>query len=50
LHGVNQAFFLIGNIYGLWLVNKSRINREVYVRFCERLKGKFLWSTRLMLS
>jgi len=27
----------------------NRINREVYVRFRERLKGRFLWSTRLKL-
>jgi len=29
---------------------KSRMNREVHVRFCERSGGKFLWSTRLFNS
>jgi len=28
------------------LLNKSGMNREVHVAFCERLEGKFLWSTR----
>lgn len=28
-----------------WLNNKSRMKREFHVRFCERLEGKFLWST-----
>ena len=29
------------------LYNKSRMSREVQVRFCERLEGKFLRPTRL---
>ncbi|MBN1980966.1 MAG: hypothetical protein JW795_05505 [Chitinivibrionales bacterium] len=31
------------------LDNKSRMNREVHVRFWERLRGKLPWSTRLKL-
>ena len=29
-----------------WLDRKSRMKREFHVRFCERLEGWFLWSTR----
>jgi transposase len=28
------------------LDNKSRVNREIYARFCERLRARFLGSTR----
>ena len=28
-----------------WLNNGSRVSREAHARFCERLRGKFLWST-----
>jgi hypothetical protein len=39
-----------GEVYSLayyyrWLDNRSRVNREVYARFYERLKAKFLRST-----
>lgn len=31
----------------IWLNNKSRVSGDVHARFCESLKGKFLWATRL---
>ena len=33
----------------IWLNNKSRVSGDVHARFCESLKGKFLWATRLMI-
>ena len=33
----------------IWLNNKSRVSGDVHARFCESLKGKFLWATRLKL-
>jgi hypothetical protein len=30
------------------LDDKSRMKREFHVRFCESLRGKFPWATRLM--
>jgi len=33
-----------------WLDRKSRMKREFHVRFCERLEGWFLWSTRQLLQ
>jgi len=33
-------------MYCLDLYNKSRMSREVQVRFCERLEGQFLRPTR----
>ena len=33
----------------IWLNNKSRVSGDVHARFCESLKGKFLWATRLIL-
>jgi group II intron reverse transcriptase/maturase len=37
---------LTGNLWDSWLVDRSRMNREVHVRICEGLRGKFPWSTR----
>jgi hypothetical protein len=37
----------IGDWYDNRLVDRSRMNREVHVRVCERLRGKFPRSTRL---
>jgi hypothetical protein len=34
-------------LWGSWLVDRSRMNREVHVRVCEGLRGKFPRSTRL---
>jgi len=36
-----------GDLWDSWLVDRSRMNREIHVRICERLRGKFPWSTRL---
>ncbi len=33
----------------IWLNNKSRVSGDVHARFCESLKGKFLWATRLLI-
>lgn len=33
----------------IWLNNKSRVSGDVHARFCESLKGKFLWATRLIV-
>lgn len=32
------------------LGNKSRMSGDVHVRFCERLEGRFLWATRLIVT
>ena len=34
----------------IWLNNKSRVSGDVHARFCESLKGKFLWATRLVIT
>ena len=36
-----------GDLWDSWPVDRSRMNREVHVRVCEGLRGKFPWSTRL---
>ena len=35
-----QRCLLIGEFGSGWLNNKSRMSREVHVRFCEKLKGE----------
>jgi len=32
------------------LDDRSRMKREFHVRFCESLRGKLPWATRLLLS
>ena len=36
-----------GDLWDSWPVDRSRMNREIHVRICEGLRGKFPWSTRL---
>ena len=40
------VYLLTGKSGNGWLNNKSRMSREVHVRFCERLEGRFLRATR----
>ena len=44
--GDGRIYLLTGQDQGQWLDNKSRMNREVHVRFCERLWGWFPGPTR----
>ena len=32
------------------LVNRSRMSGDVHVRFCESLRGRFPWATRLIVT
>lgn len=44
---VSQIFCTLADCILKRLNDRSRMSREVHVRFWESLKGKFLWATHL---
>ena len=45
-----RRWFWMSNKSSNTLTKKSRMNREVHVRFCERFRGETLLSTRLLFQ
>jgi len=54
LNGIILGYLLIGNclVLEIWLNNKNRMNREIHIRFCERLAVEVLliYSTPIIFS